>query len=52
MLKDLINFFEDKKILIAGFGREGQSTYKFIRKYLKNKKIFIADVKKDFFIFF
>ena len=49
MLKDLIDFFEDKKILIAGFGREGQSTYKFIRKYLKNKKIFIADVKKDFF---
>ena len=49
MLKDLIEFFKDKKILIAGFGREGQSTYKFIRKYLKDKKIFIADVKKDFF---
>ena len=48
MLKDLIEFFKDKKILIAGFGREGQSTYKFIRKYLKDKKIFIADVKKDF----
>ena len=43
MLKDLINYFKDKKVLILGFGREGYSTYKLIRKYLKKQKIYIAD---------
>ncbi len=43
MLKDLIKYFKDKKVLILGFGREGYSTYKLIRKYLKNQKIYIAD---------
>ena len=32
-IKDLN--IENKKVLILGFGREGQSTYKLIRKYLK-----------------
>lgn len=31
------------KVLILGFGREGKSTYNLIRKYLKNKKLVIAD---------
>ena len=48
MLKDLINYFENKKILILGFGREGQSTYKLIRKYLKDKTLYIADLKDNF----
>ena len=39
MINDLINFFKDKKILILGFGREGISTYKLIRKYLKNQHL-------------
>ncbi len=38
---DEINKYE--KVLILGFGREGKSTYKLIRKYLKNKSIYIAD---------
>ena len=33
-------------ILILGFGREGKSTYHFIRKYLGNKVLTIADRKK------
>ena len=43
MTKDLIEYFKDKKILILGFGIEGYSTYKFIRKYLKNQKLNISD---------
>ena len=43
MIKDLIKYLEDKKILILGFGLEGQSTYKLIRKHLKEKIIYIAD---------
>ena len=48
MIKDLINYFENKKVLILGFGREGQSTYKLIRKYLKDQKLYIADLKENF----
>lgn len=48
MIKDLIKYFENKKILILGCGREGISTYKLIRKYLGNQEIFIADKKQDF----
>lgn len=43
MLKKLLKFLEDKKILILGFGMEGESTYRFIRKHFPEKNIFIAD---------
>lgn len=46
MITDLIQYFKDKKIIILGFGREGQSTYKLIRKYLKNQHLYIADLKE------
>ncbi len=48
MIKELIKYFENKKVLILGCGREGISTYKLIRKYLKNQEIYIADAKQDF----
>lgn len=48
MLKELINYFKDKKIIILGFGREGISTYKLIRNYLKNQELYIADSKENF----
>jgi UDP-N-acetylmuramoylalanine--D-glutamate ligase len=38
-LKDL----KDKKILILGFGREGQDTFKFLKKLFPGNKIGIAD---------
>ncbi len=43
MLKKLLEFLKDKKILILGFGMEGESTYKFLRKHFPEKNIFIAD---------
>lgn len=48
MISDLINYFQNKKILILGFGREGQSTYKLIRKYIKEQTLYIADRKENF----
>lgn len=47
MLNELIKYLEDKKIVILGFGREGKSMYKFLRKNFPKKTIAIAD-KKDF----
>lgn len=47
MVKELINYFRDKKIVILGFGREGASTYKLIREYLPEQKLYIADGKED-----
>lgn len=43
----IIDYLKDKKIAILGFGREGRSTYNFIRKYLKDKEITIIDKNKD-----
>ena len=41
--ENLANYIKDKKILILGFGREGKSTYNFIRKYLPRKHLTIGD---------
>jgi len=38
-----LNELKDKKILIFGFGREGQDTFKFLRKLFPRKRIGIAD---------
>ncbi len=48
MVKELVEYFKGKKILILGFGMEGQSTYKFIREYLKDQKVYIADKDEGF----
>ena len=39
----IADYLNNKSILLLGFGREGQSSYHFIRKYLKNNPICIAD---------
>ena len=46
MYRKIIEKLKDKNIAILGFGREGQSTYHFIRKYLKNQKLTILDQNK------
>lgn len=48
MINDLIDYFRNKKILILGFGKEGKSTYKLIRKYLPNQLVYISDKKENF----
>jgi len=48
MIRELVDYFRNKKVLILGFGLEGQSTYKFIREYLKEQKVYIADKEKGF----
>ena len=42
----IIEYIKDKKILILGFGREGKSTYNYIRKHLPEKELFIGDKNK------
>ena len=45
MYKKIINKLKNKEIAILGFGKEGQSTYRFIRKYLPDKFVTILDLK-------
>ena len=35
MLEELLKYLANKKILILGYGKEGKSTYKFIRKHFR-----------------
>jgi UDP-N-acetylmuramoylalanine--D-glutamate ligase len=42
-MKGIFEELKNKKVLILGFGKEGQSTYKFLRKYFPDKKLGIAD---------
>ena len=43
MLDKLVKYLENKKILILGYGIEGESSYKFLRKHFPEKKLFISD---------
>lgn len=45
MLPPAIEFLKDKSVLILGFGREGKSTYNYIRKYLPSKLLAVSDGK-------
>lgn len=47
MLPPVIEFLKDKKVLILGFGREGKSTYNYIRKYLPEKTLAIGDGREQ-----
>ena len=43
VMSQIIEYIKNKKILILGYGREGISTYNYIRKHLPEKKLTIAD---------
>ena len=45
MINEIINKLQGKKIAILGFGLEGKSTYKFIRKHIPNADLTIIDGK-------
>lgn len=44
-IHDYITQFEDKEIVILGLGREGLSTYEFLRSHLTHKKLWLIDEK-------
>lgn len=49
--ESIANFFVGKKVLILGFGREGRSTYRFLRACLpfsSDLDLTIADARPDF----
>lgn len=43
MYNKIIERFKDKNIAILGFGKEGKSTYKFLRKHLPTQHLTILD---------
>ena len=45
-MSQIIEYIKDKKVLILGFGREGKSTYNYIRKHLPEKELTIGDMNK------
>ena len=49
MLDSIFKRLRGKKILIAGFGREGQSTLRFLQKFLPHAVIGIADKNESAF---
>lgn len=46
MYRKILEKLKNKKIAILGFGREGKSTYQFIRRHLKDADITILDQKE------
>lgn len=46
MIEKLIEYLKDKKIIILGFGMEGETTYDFIRNHLPHQKLTIADMNE------
>lgn len=46
MFQQLIEYFNSRKVLVLGFGREGRSTYDIIRRHLPEKHIGIADMRE------
>jgi len=46
MFQHLIEYFNSRKVLVLGFGREGRSTYDIIRRHLPEKHIGIADMRE------
>jgi len=46
IISDIRDFLRNKSILILGFGREGKSTYNFIKKYVNYSELAVADKNK------
>jgi len=42
-MKNRLELLENKKIVILGFGKEGKSTYEYLRKYFPNMPLVIMD---------
>lgn len=46
IIKKIAEYLNNKRILILGFGREGKSTYEFIKKYVEYSELGISDRNK------
>lgn len=46
MIEGLVEYLKDKNIIILGFGREGETSYKFIREHLPKQHLTIADMNE------
>lgn len=47
LAEKLTEFFRNQKVLILGFGREGKSTYHFLRQVLPEQKLYLADQNSE-----
>lgn len=47
MVDNLLEYLKNKKIVILGFGKEGKSTYNYIRKKFPDMLLTIADSKEE-----
>lgn len=45
MFQQLIEYLNERRVLILGFGREGRSTYDMIRRHLPDKHLGIGDLR-------
>lgn len=43
MYPKIAEYLKDKSVVLVGFGREGQSSFRYIRKYFPEKPLVIAD---------
>lgn len=43
MYPPIVEYLREKTVLLVGFGREGQSSYQYIRRFLPEKPLTIAD---------
>ena len=43
MLPPIAEYLQNKTVLLVGFGREGQSSYRYIRRFFPEKEIAVAD---------
>lgn len=47
MTNKIIDYLQDKKICILGYGAEGQSSHAFLKRHLPDKDVVIRDIKTD-----
>lgn len=46
MSQKIVEYFQGKKVLLLGFGREGKATFNYLRKYYPEMTITVADKRQ------